>query len=277
MTLTESPVGLEHRTEVEVHPLIEGLFSLAGKTAVVVGGGGVLAGEMAMGLAGAGAAIVVADLNADNARHHARAICDRGRKAISCQADVTRKSDIQHILETTLHHFGSVDIVINAAGINSGTPFFEIAEEEWDRILNVDLRSVFLACQVFGKAMAEAGQGGSIINISSASSDPPLSKVFTYSVAKGGVNQITKFLANEFARYRVRVNAIQPGFFPAEQNRKILTEERVNAIMNHTPMHRFGEPAELIGAVLYLASEKASSFVTGTIMRVDGGFSAITI
>jgi NAD(P)-dependent dehydrogenase (short-subunit alcohol dehydrogenase family) len=192
-------------------------------------------------------------------------------------ADVTHKTDLQGLLDATLSNFGHVDIVLNAAGINSGTPFFEIEEKEWDRILDVDLRSVFLSCQVFGKAMADAGNGGSIINISSASSDPPLSKVFTYSVAKGGVNQITKYLANEFAPYRVRVNAIQPGFFPAEQNRKILTEERVASIMGHTPMKRFGKPSELIAATVYLASEKASSFVTGSIVRVDGGFGAMTI
>jgi NAD(P)-dependent dehydrogenase (short-subunit alcohol dehydrogenase family) len=256
---------------------IHNLFSLQGKTAVVVGGGGVLAGEMALGLAGAGADVVVVDLNEDQANRRAQTIRDLGRKCVACRTDVTRKADIQHALEVTLAEFGGADILLNAAGINSGTPFFEIEEAEWERILNVDLRSVFLACQVFGKAMVEAGKGGSIINISSASSDPPLSKVFTYSVAKGGVNQITKFLAREFAPHRVRVNAIQPGFFPAEQNRKLLTEDRVASIMNHTPMGRFGEASELIGAAVYLASERASSFVTGSIVRVDGGFGAMTI
>jgi NAD(P)-dependent dehydrogenase (short-subunit alcohol dehydrogenase family) len=277
MMVAEAPIRSANGTDVEGRTLIENLFSLAGKTAVVVGGGGVLAGEMAMGLAGAGANVVIADLNEAQAKSHAQAVCDLGRKSLACQADVTKKADIERILEATLAGFGSVDILLNAAGINSGTAFFEIEEAEWDRILNVDLRSVFLACQVFGKAMVEAGNGGSIINISSASSDPPLSKVFTYSVAKGGVNQITKFLAHEFAQYRVRVNAIQPGFFPAEQNRKLLTEDRVASIMNHTPMRRFGAPSELVGAAVYLASEKASSFVTGSIMRVDGGFGAMTI
>jgi NAD(P)-dependent dehydrogenase (short-subunit alcohol dehydrogenase family) len=161
--------------------------------------------------------------------------------------------------------------------VNSATPFFEISEQEWQRIIDIDLKSVFLACQVFGKAMVDAGRGGSIINISSASSGPPLSKVFTYSVAKGGVNQITQFLAREWAPYNVRVNAILPGFFPAEQNRKILTEERVASIMGHTPMKRFGESSELVGAAVYLASPRASSFVTGSIVRVDGGYSAMTI
>ena len=277
MMVAEPPVRSGNGTDAEVHSLIENLFSLAGKTAVVVGGGGVLASEMAMGLAGAGADVVIADLNADQAKRHAQAICDQGRKALACQADVTRKADIQRILEATLANFGGADILLNAAGINSGTSFFEIEEAEWERILDVDLRSVFLACQVFGKAMVEAGKGGSIINISSASSDPPLSKGFTYSVAKGGVNQITKFLAREFAPHRVRVNAIQPGFFPAEQNRKLLTEDRVASIMNHTPMRRFGAASELIGAALYLASDRASSFVTGSILRVDGGFGAMTI
>lgn len=277
MTVAEAPIEIGKRADAEAHSLVEDLFSLAGKTAVVVGGGGVLAGAMAAGMAGAGAAVVIADLNEEAARHHVKAICGQGRKALACQADVTHKNDIQRVLEATLASFGGVDIVINAAGINSGTPFFDIQETEWERIMDVDLRSVFLGCQVFGKAMTNAGKGGSIINISSASSDPPLSKVFTYSVAKGGVNQITKFLAREFAPYRVRVNAIQPGFFPAEQNRKILTEERVADIMRHTPMRRFGDPAELLGATLFLASEKASSFVTGSILRVDGGFGAMTI
>src|ERR1022692_2066927 len=277
MMVAEPPIQGANSTDAEVHPLIEDLFSLAGKTAVVVGGGGVLAGEIAMGLAGAGADIVIADLNAGQAERHAQAICDLGRKGLACQADVTRKADIQAVLDATLASFGSVDILLNAAGINSGTSFFEIEETEWDRIINVDLRSVFLACQVFGKAMVEAGKGGSIINISSASSDPPLTRGFTYSVAKGGVNQITKFLAREFAPARVRVNAIQPGFFPAEQNRKLLTEDRVASIMNHTPMRRFGAASELIGAALYLASDRASSFVTGSILRVDGGFGAMTI
>jgi len=123
----------------------------------------------------------------------------------------------------------------------------------------------------------EAGRGGSIINISSASAGPPLSKVFTYSVAKAGVNQITQFLAREFAPHRIRVNAILPGFFPAEQNRRLLTPERTAQILQHTPMGRFGEARELVAMAIYLASEDASSFVTGSILRVDGGFGAMTI
>jgi NAD(P)-dependent dehydrogenase (short-subunit alcohol dehydrogenase family) len=252
------------------------MFSLTGQTAVVVGGGGVLAGAMAMGLARAGSDIAILDVNLENAEARAQAVAALGRKAAGIRCDAASKADLESAREAVMAKFGRVDTLINAAGINSGTPFFEIGEAEWHRILDVDLKSVFLACQIFGKVMVEAGRG-SVINISSASAGPPLSKVLTYAVAKAGVNQITQFLAREWAPYKVRVNAIQPGFFPAEQNKKMLTEDRVQNIMWHTPMKRFGESEELVGATVYLASERASSFVTGTLLRVDGGFLAVTI
>ncbi len=254
-----------------------GLFDLSGKAAAVIGGGGVLAGSMAEGLAQAGADIAILDYNKENAEARAEAIRAFGRRAIAVQVDATSKQQLERALAEMQAAFGRVDILINAAGINSGTPFFEIEESEWQRILDVNLKSVFFACQVFGKVMVESGRGGSIINISSASSSPPLSKVFTYSITKAGVNQITMFLAREWAPHNVRVNAILPGFFPAEQNRRLLTPERTAQILGHTPMKRFGDTAELVGAAVYLASEKASSFVTGSILRVDGGFLAMTI
>ena len=245
--------------------------------AVVIGGGGVLAGAMATGLAQAGADIAILDVSKDGAEARARSIESLGQGAIGVCSDATSKTSLEQALGTVLGRFGHVDILLNAAGVNSGTPFFEIGEAEWHRILDIDLTSVFLACQVFGKAMVDAGKGGSIINISSASSGPPLSKVFTYAVAKAGVNQITQFLARELAPNNIRVNAILPGFFPAEQNRKLLNDERVASILGHTPMNRFGESSELVGAAVYLASREASSFVTGSILRVDGGFTAMTI
>lgn len=254
-----------------------GMFALTGQVAVVIGGGGVLAGAIAGGLAEAGADIAILDANGEAAEARAQAIRTLGRKAIGIRCDATKKTDLQNALDAVLSTLGKVTILLNAAGVNSGTPFFEIEEEEWHRILDIDLKSVFLGCQVFGKAMVDAGNGGSIINISSASSNPPLSKVFTYGVAKAGVNQITQFLARELAPNGVRVNAILPGFFPAEQNRKLLTPERTQSIMNHTPMNRFGEACELVGAAVYLASPRAASFVTGSILRVDGGFLAMTI
>lgn len=253
------------------------LFSLKGDVAVVIGGGGVLAGAMAEGLAAAGARVAVAGRTKEHAEERAHALTALGYEAIGVQCDATSKAQLDALRDAVLAKFGQIDTLINAAGVNSATPFFDITEEEWHRILDIDLKSVFLSCQVFGKAMVDAGRGGSIINISSVSSGPPLSRVFTYSVAKGGVNQITKFLARELAPKNVRVNAIIPGFFPAEQNRKVLTPERVASILAHTPMNRFGDAEELVGAAVYLASRKASAFVTGSILTVDGGFMAMTI
>ena len=257
--------------------MADGLFSLDDEVAVVIGGGGVLAGAMAAGLAQAGARVAIVGRTLGPAEARAQAIVAEGGQAIGIQCDATGKTDLQRALDAVLQRYGKVDVLINAAGVNSATPFFEIGEEEWHWILDVDLKSVFLACQVFGKAMVDAGRGGSIINITSASSGPPLSRVFTYGVAKAGVNQITFFLARELAPHNIRVNAILPGFFPAEQNRKVLTPERVSSIIGHTPMKRFGEAEELVGATVYLASRRAASFVTGTIVRVDGGFLSMTI
>jgi len=254
-----------------------GLFSLDGDVAVVIGGGGVLAGAMAGGLARAGARIAVVGRTREHADARAAAIVQQGGEAIGIQCDATRKADLERTLAAVLERFGQVDVLLNAAGVNSATPFFDITEEEWHRLLDIDLKAVFLACQVFGKAMVDAGRGGSVINVTSVSSGPPLSKVFTYGVAKAGVSQITQFLAREWAPYNIRVNSLLPGFFPAEQNRRVLTPERVASILNHTPMGRFGEAEELIGAAVYLASRRASSFVTGSVVRVDGGFLAMTI
>ena len=256
---------------------VDELYSLKGRTAAVIGGGGVLAGAMALGLAKAGADVAILDLNRENADKRADEIRKIGSKAMAVAVDATSKQQLQQADEKIFSELGPASILINASGINSSTPFFDISEEEWQKILNVNLKSVFLAAQVFAKRMIDAGVAGSIINISSASSGPPLSKVFTYGITKAGINNLTQYLAREWATQGVRVNAIAPGFFPAEQNRKILTPERVADIMRHTPMNRFGEAEELVGAAVWLASEKASSFVTGAIIRVDGGFTAMSI
>jgi len=256
---------------------VENLYSLKGETAVVIGGGGVLAGCMADGLAKAGANIAILDLNIENGKKRAGECSEHGVKSEAFKIDAASKSDLEETAEKIISMFGAVNIVINAPGINSATPFLDIEENEWQKIIDVNLKSIFLSCQVFGRHMINAGRGGRIINISSVSSSLPLSRVFTYSISKAGVNNLTRFLAKEWAVHHIRINAIAPGFFPAEQNRKILTKERVDSIMQHTPMNRFGDPEELIGATIWLASEKASSFVTGAIIRVDGGFTAMTI
>ncbi|MFC5467986.1 SDR family oxidoreductase [Cohnella suwonensis] len=253
------------------------LFDLTGKTAVVIGGSSTLGGSLAEALAAYGAKVALTGRLADNAEPVRKRIEEAGGEARCFAAEATSAEDLKRLLGDVIEWTGGVDILLNCPGVNSATPFFEIAEDEWDRIMNVNAKSVMLACQTFGEYMVSRGEGGSIINLSSVSSGPPLSRVFTYSASKAAVNSMTQFLATEFAPARVRVNAIIPGFFPAEQNRSILSPERVASIMGHTPMGRFGDPAELQGATVYLASDKASGFVTGSLLRVDGGFGAMTI
>jgi NAD(P)-dependent dehydrogenase (short-subunit alcohol dehydrogenase family) len=159
--------------------------------------------------------------------------------------------------------------------MNSGTPFLDISEEEFDKIITVNLKGLLMACQIFGRHMVQKGSG-SIINIGSASGLTPLSRVFTYSASKAAVHNLSKNLAREWATAGVRVNILVPGFFPAEQNRKILSPDRIASIMGKTPMKRFGEPHELVGATLLLASD-AGSFITGAEIIVDGGFDAMSI
>jgi NAD(P)-dependent dehydrogenase (short-subunit alcohol dehydrogenase family) len=253
------------------------MFDLTGKTAVIIGGNSTLGGAMAVALGAHGADVAIIGRNQEKSLQVCAKIEEAGGKAKSFSADATKEEDLRQVLANVLEWTGRVDILMNCPGKNSATPFFELPMEEWDSIMDVNLKSVVLACQIFGKHMVEKGEGGSIINISSVSSGPPLSKVFTYSASKAAVNSVTQFLAREFAPSKVRVNAIIPGFFPAEQNRKILSPERVESIMRHTPMGRFGEAEELQGAAVFLASDKASSFVTGALIRVDGGFGAMTI
>jgi NAD(P)-dependent dehydrogenase (short-subunit alcohol dehydrogenase family) len=253
------------------------LFSLAGKVAVVIGGTGELCGAMAEGLAGAGAEVVIVGRNETKADARLATIRAAGGTGWFHAAEATNKADLEGLLITVLQRTGRVDIVVNGAGVNSATPFFEIGEEELDRIVRVNFKGVFFGCQVFGKHLVEAGHGGSIINIGSMSGVLPLSRVFTYSATKSAVHNLSLNLAREWAPHRVRVNVLVPGFFPAEQNRKILQPERVANIMSHTPMARFGEARELIGATLLLASDAGGSFITGEELIVDGGFHAMAI
>jgi len=251
------------------------LFSLQGKVAVVIGGTGLLCGEMAEGFAIAGATVALVGRNPENAKMRLDKIAKGGGTAEFFSCDTTSKASLEKLLADLVAKFGKVDILMNGAGVNSATPFFDITEEEFEKIITVNLKGLVLACQVFGRHMVERASG-SIINIGSASGLNPLSRVFTYSASKAAVHNISKNLAREWATQGVRVNILVPGFFPAEQNRKILNPERVTTIMGKTPMKRFGEAHELVGAALLLASD-AGSFITGTELIVDGGFDAMTI
>ncbi len=256
---------------------IENLFDLKGRVAAVTGGGGYLCGEMARGLAKAGCKIVVMDLRAEKAKAVAEEICKNyDGEAIGIEIDATNKSAFKDGLNATLDVFGEADILINGAGINAPTPFLDIQLEEFHAVINSQIISTLLGCQVFGQHMLARGKG-SIINISSASAGPPLSKAFAYSVAKAGILNLTQNLGREWGTQGVRVNAIRPGFFPTEWNRKnFITKEREASILNHTPMGRYGKVDELVGAVIYLASD-AAAFVTGSELTVDGGYSCMTI
>ncbi|WP_043583851.1 SDR family oxidoreductase [Geminisphaera colitermitum] len=255
---------------------LSSVFSLQNRVAVVIGGTGELCGAMAEGLAGAGAHVVLVGRNAEKAKARIDRIAAIGGSSSFLAAEASDKAQIEKLLADVLARHGKVDIVINGAGINSATPFLDITEEECDRILRVNYKGVFLGCQVFGKYFLERGEGGSIINLGSMSGLIPLSRVFTYSASKAAVHNLSKNLAREWAPQRIRVNTVVPGFFPAEQNRKVLTPERVTSIMGHTPMKRFGEAKELIGATLLLASD-AGAFITGSEIVVDGGYHAMTI
>jgi NAD(P)-dependent dehydrogenase (short-subunit alcohol dehydrogenase family) len=256
---------------------LAGLFGLGGRVAVVIGGTGELCGAIAEGLASAGAEVVLVGRSEEKAGSRLKRIGDAGGKAWFHAAEATSKAELEALLDAVVGKSGRVDIVINGAGTNSPTPFLEIAEEEFERIVRVNLKSVFLSCQVFGKYLVERGEGGSIINLGSMSGLVPLSRVFTYSATKAAVHNLTKNLAREWAPHRVRVNTLVPGFFPAEQNRKVLTAARVASIMGHTPMGRFGEARELVAASLLLASDNAGSFITGAEIAVDGGFNSMSI
>ena len=251
------------------------LFSLKGKVAVVIGGTGVLCGEMAEGMATAGATIALVGRDAAKAQLRLDSIAKGGGNAEFFPCDTTSKAGLQKLLADVLAKLGRVDILVNGAGVNSPTPFFDITEEEFDKIITVNLKGLILACQVFGKHMV-GQKSGSIINVGSASGMLPLSRVFTYSASKAAIHNLSKNLAREWGTSGVRVNVFVPGFFPAEQNRKILNPERVAQIMGKTPMKRFGEAHELVGATLLLASD-AGSFITGAEIVVDGGFNAMGI
>jgi NAD(P)-dependent dehydrogenase (short-subunit alcohol dehydrogenase family) len=255
---------------------LQKLFALDGQVAVVIGGTGVLGGAISEAIGEAAAAVVVAGRNSQRGEARAAAIEEAGGSATFLEVDATNRESIEALLEATLAHFGRCDMLVNCAGANSAAPYFEIQEDDFDRILNTNLKATHFGCQVFGRHLA--GQGtGAILNIGSVSSHLPLSRVFTYSASKAAVVNLTKNVSRELAPQGVRVNCLCPGFFPAEQNRKVLTPERVETILGKTPMERFGKPEELAGAVLLLLAPVAGSFITGAEVYVDGGFSGMSI
>jgi NAD(P)-dependent dehydrogenase (short-subunit alcohol dehydrogenase family) len=266
------------------------LFNLDDQIAAVLGGTGVLGGAMADALADAGARVAIVGRSEERGLERVRQIEARGGKAFFVSADAMDSVSLAHARHAISEKYGTVSVLVNAAGGNKpeatlspGKDFCKLPLDAWKSVFDLNLLGgVLLPCQVFGEAMLAAGRG-SIINIASMAAITPLSRVVAYSASKAAVLNLTLFLAREWATRGVRVNAISPGFFPAEQNRAMLLKpeggytERGGQIIGHTPMGRFGEAQELAGATVWLASPRAASFVTGQNIVVDGGFSSTTI
>jgi NAD(P)-dependent dehydrogenase (short-subunit alcohol dehydrogenase family) len=265
------------------------LFSLADKVAVVTGGGGVLCSSMCRGMAQAGARVMVVDLLEAAAEKVADGITVAGGVAIPWQADALNKKSLEKVCEGVLQKFGRVDILINGAGGNKpqattspDLPFFDLPQEAFQWVFDLNFMTALLSSQVFGKAMSRQ-KDGVILNVSSMNYFRPLTRVPAYSAAKAAVSNFTQWLAVHLSQNyspKIRVNAIAPGFFLTEQNRFLLTEKdtgnltpRGRSIIEHTPMNRFGKAEDLVGAVLWLLSP-AAEFVHGTVIAIDGGFSA---
>jgi NAD(P)-dependent dehydrogenase (short-subunit alcohol dehydrogenase family) len=275
---------------------------LSGSIAVVTGGGGILCGTIAHALAESGAKVAVADLRQEQADKVADAINAAGGKAIAVACNVLEKESLEQARNIIEDKLGSPDILVNGAGgnhpkgttskpyllpedlkqqIEGLTTFFDLDPKGIEFVFNLNFLGTLLPTQVFARAMAANGKG-SILNVSSMNAFTPLTKIPAYSGAKAAVSNFTQWLAVHFSRVGVRVNAIAPGFFLTDQNRSLLTNpdgsltERGQTIISQTPMQRYGDPEDLLGATLWLLSSEAAAFVTGTVIPIDGGFSAFS-
>jgi NAD(P)-dependent dehydrogenase (short-subunit alcohol dehydrogenase family) len=266
------------------------LFDCTGEVAVVIGATGVLGGAAAQGLAAAGATVAVLGRNPERGAQRVELILAAGGQALFIPCDASDRDQLHRAHQTVESRLGPPTVLVNAAGGNEAeatvTPergIEGITPEAWNGVIDLNLAAgCLLPCQEFGPGMVARGKGA-IITLTSVAAHLPLSRVVGYSAAKAAVLNLSQFLAREWARSGVRVNTITPGFFPAEQNRRLLFTEdgsptpRAQQILAHTPLGRFGREDELMGAVVYLACARASSFVTGTDLRVDGGFLAQTV
>jgi NAD(P)-dependent dehydrogenase (short-subunit alcohol dehydrogenase family) len=267
------------------------LYDFSGRSITITGGAGILGGELACALVGCNANVAIVDRSPEMATRLIHRFEPAGGRAIIVYGDVLNRDQTQETAERVLEEFGSIDCLINAAGGNQpeattspDLSFFDLPAEALNFVFDLNLLGTILPSQVFGRYMAEQKEGV-ILNISSMSAFRPLTRIPAYSTAKAGVSNFTQWLAVHMAQEYspdIRVNALAPGFFLTQQNRFLLTDEetgeltpRGQTIIDHTPMGRFGDPEDLLGAVLWLLSP-ASAFVTGTVLPIDGGFSAFS-
>lgn len=286
-TITPTPETAEHLS-FDLAELIR-LYDFTGMVVAITGGAGILGSEMARALAGCGAQVAVLDLNIEPAKGMIETLGEHGKQISLHKCDVLNRNSIAQAAQEVIARFGKVDCLINGAGGNKAAAttspdlkFFDLPADALRWVFDLNILGTMLPCQAFGKVMAEQGHGV-ILNISSMNAFRPLTRIPAYSGAKAAVSNFTQWLAVHMAQEysaKIRVNAVAPGFFLTNQNRFLLTDKetgeltkRGNSIISHTPMARFGEPKDLFGAVLWLLSP-ASEFVTGTVIPIDGGFSA---
>jgi NAD(P)-dependent dehydrogenase (short-subunit alcohol dehydrogenase family) len=255
---------------------VHSLFDLSGKKAMIVGGGGDLGGETAVALAEAGADVAIVDIDDTGSRRVAERVEAAGRRALAIHCDASKEEEVQETVAKIVSEFGGLHIAVNCQGVGDHGPALEMTEELWNKVLKVNLSSVFLCAKHQGRAIKDSG-GGSIINIGSIHSTIAAKGVAltAYCSSKGGILLLTKSLACELAPYNIRVNCISPGEMITKMNKASQEPESqaYKDLVERTPLKRMGEPNELNGAVIFLASE-ASSFVTGSNLAIDGGYTA---
>ncbi len=251
------------------------LFDLSGKAAVITGGGTGLGEAIAKALAEAGASVAICGRRQEPLEKVAGEIQSSGGQAITIKTDVTQRSDVESMVSKAMEQYGKIDILVNNAGINIVKPFLKITEDDWDAVLNTNLRGNFHCCQAVGKGMIEQ-KSGSIINMVSVFGLRGFMNLAPYVASKGAIVQLTKSLAIEWARFNVRVNAVAPSYIETEMTKRdIEADERVLQYnLSKIPMKRGGKPDELGGIAVFLASD-ASSFITGETVAVDGGWLAL--
>jgi gluconate 5-dehydrogenase len=252
------------------------LFDLTGKVAIVTGAGAGLGVTFSTALAEAGASVVCADINGENAEKTAADLTGQGFKAVGVAANVANEVEVEAMVQTAVDSFGGVDILVNNAGIAAVGPAEETTLDDWQRVVDVNLTGVFLCAKAAGKAMMKTGRGGRIINIASilgAVGSQPVSAA-SYAATKGAVVNLTRDLAIHWAPHNIRVNALGPAYFPSEMTAGLMADPAMlAAVEQRTPMGRVGRPEELKGPIVFLASD-ASSYVTGQTLYVDGGWTA---
>jgi NAD(P)-dependent dehydrogenase (short-subunit alcohol dehydrogenase family) len=254
---------------------VNDLFSLQGKTAIVTGGGRGLGKQIAEAYADAGANVVVCSRNLEACQQISESLLANGVRSLALKCDVSNPEEIQYVVDETIKEFGRIDILVNNSGVSWGAPALEMPADKWDKVMNINLKAVFLFSQAVGKIMKEQ-RSGKIINIASIAGfggqDPTVMDAIGYSTSKGAVITFTKDLAVKLAPYNIHVNAIAPGFFPTKMAKGVI-DYSGEKILERTPAGRFGSDDDMKGPALFLASD-ASNYVYGHVLVVDGGTSA---